>query len=88
MLKSLFQRLCALSLGLGVACAAQAQPTKVTYLLPAPPNSPAFAPWIIAKEKGYYTAQDLDLTFIAAKGGVDVAKQIGAGNALIGGAIW
>lgn len=87
MLKSLFQRLCALSLGLGVACAAQAQPTKVTYLLPAPPNSPAFAPWIIAKEKGYYTAQDLDLTFIAAKGGVDVAKQIGAGNALIGGAI-
>ena len=48
MLKSLFQRLCALSLGLGVACAAQAQPTKVTYLLPAPPNSPAFAPWIIA----------------------------------------
>ena len=87
MLKSLFQRLCALSLSLGVACAAQAQPTKVTYLLPAPPNSPAFAPWIIAKEKGYYTAQNLDLTFIAAKGGVDVAKQIGAGNALIGGAI-
>ncbi|MFA7940909.1 ABC transporter substrate-binding protein [Pseudomonas brenneri] len=87
MLKSLFQRLCALSLGLGMACAAQAQPTKVTYLLPAPPNTPAFAPWIIAKEKGYYAAQDLDLTFIAAKGGVDVAKQIGAGNALIGGAI-
>lgn len=87
MLKSLFQRLCALSLGLGMACAAQAQPTKVTYLLPAPPNSPAFAPWIIAKEKGYYAAQGLDLTFIAAKGGVDVAKQIGAGNALIGGAI-
>ncbi len=87
MLKSLFQRLCSLSLGLGMACAVQAQPTKVTYLLPAPPNSPAFAPWIIAKEKGYYTAQDMDLTFIAAKGGVDVAKQIGAGNALIGGAI-
>ncbi|WP_314386836.1 ABC transporter substrate-binding protein [Pseudomonas brenneri] len=87
MLKSLFQRLCALSLGLGIACAAQAQPTKVTYLLPAPPNLPAFAPWIIAKEKGYYAAQDLNLTFIAAKGGVDVAKQIGAGNALLGGAI-
>ncbi|AZD11405.1 ABC transporter, substrate-binding protein [Pseudomonas chlororaphis] len=87
MLKSLFQRLCALSLGLGMACAVQAQPTKVTYLLPAPPNSPAFAAWIIAKEKGYYAAQDLDLTFIAAKGGVDVAKQIGAGNALLGGAI-
>ncbi|AZD18907.1 ABC transporter substrate-binding protein [Pseudomonas chlororaphis] len=86
MLKSLFQRLCAFSLGLGLACTAQAR-TDVTYLLPAPPNSPAFAPWIIAKEKGYYAAQDLNLTFIAAKGGVDVAKQIGAGNALLGGAI-
>lgn len=76
-----------ITLGLGLAVSAQAEPTKVTYLLPAPPNSPAFAPWIIAKEKGYYSARDLDLTFIAAKGGVDVAKQIGAGNAMLGGAI-
>ncbi|MGH8383635.1 ABC transporter substrate-binding protein [Pseudomonas sp.] len=89
MFKSL-QRLAqtsAIALGLGLALSAQAEPTKVTYLLPAPPNSPAFAPWIIAKEKGYYSARDLDLTFIAAKGGVDVAKQIGAGNAMLGGAI-
>ena len=75
------------ALALSLAVQAQAAPTKVTYLLPAPPSLPAFAPWIIAKEKGYYQAQDLDLTFIAAKGGVDVAKQIGAGNALVGGAI-
>jgi NitT/TauT family transport system substrate-binding protein len=74
------------ALALGVSFAAQAA-TDVTYLLPAPPNSPAFAPWVIAKEKGYYTQKDLNVTFIAAKGGVDVAKQIGAGNALIGGAI-
>ena len=87
MLTSLLQRFCVLGLGLGLAAGVQAQPTDVTYLLPAPPNSPAFAPWIIAKEKGYYAAQDLNLTFIAAKGGVDVAKQIGAGNALLGGAI-
>ncbi|WP_225772309.1 ABC transporter substrate-binding protein [Pseudomonas sp. Marseille-Q5115] len=73
-------------LGLGFAVAAQAA-TDVTYLLPAPPNSPAFAPWVIAKEKGYYAQKNLNVTFIAAKGGVDVAKQIGAGNALIGGAI-
>lgn len=89
MFKSL-QRLAQTSLvtlGLALAVSAQAEPTKVTYLLPAPPNSPAFAPWIIAKEKGYYSARDLDLTFIAAKGGVDVAKQIGAGNAMLGGAI-
>ena len=90
MFKSVFQRFSqasALALSLGMAFAAQAQPTDVTYLLPAPPNLPAFAPWIIAKEKGYYAAQDLNMNFIAAKGGVDVAKQIGAGNAMLGGAI-
>jgi NitT/TauT family transport system substrate-binding protein len=74
------------ALGLSFALAAHAA-TDVTYLLPAPPSSAAFAPWIIAKEKGYYASKDLNVTFIAAKGGVDVAKQIGAGNALIGGAI-
>ncbi|MBV4522216.1 ABC transporter substrate-binding protein [Pseudomonas sp. SWRI74] len=90
MFKSLFQRfsqVTGIALGLGMAFAAQAQSTDVTYLLPAPPNSPAFAPWIIAQQKGYYTAQNLNMTFIAAKGGVDVAKQIGAGNAMLGGAI-
>ena len=90
MFKSLFQRFSqasGIALGLGMAFAAQAQPTDVTYLLPAPPNSPAFAPWIIAQQKGYYAAQNLNMTFIAAKGGVDVAKQIGAGNAMLGGAL-
>jgi len=85
MFKSLFNT-SILSLGLSLAALAQAQ-TDVTYLLPAPPNSPAFAPWVIAKEKGYYSNKDLNVQFIAAKGGVDVAKQIGAGNALVGGAI-
>lgn len=88
--KSLLQRFAqaaAIALGLSMAQGVLAAPVKVTYLLPAPPNLPAFAPWIIAKEKGYYAAHDLDLNFIAAKGGVDVAKQIGAGNALMGGAI-
>ena len=60
---------------------------NITYLLPAPPTLPAFAPWIIAKQKGYYDTADLNVTFVAARGGVDVAKQIGAGNAVIGGAI-
>ena len=59
----------------------------ITYLLPAPPTLPAFAPWVIAKHKGYYAASDLNVTFIAARGGVDVAKQVGAGNAMVGGAI-
>ncbi|ALI03832.1 taurine ABC transporter substrate-binding protein [Pseudomonas sp. FW306-02-F02-AA] len=90
MFKSLFQRfsqVTGIALGLGMAFAAQAQSTDVTYLLPAPPNLPAFAPWIIAQQKGYYAAQNLNMTFIAAKGGVDVAKQIGAGNAMLGGAL-
>lgn len=67
---------------------AQAQPAeKVTYLLPAPPNLPAFGPWMIAQQKGYYAQENLDVNFVAGRGGVDVAKQIGAGNAVIGGAI-
>ncbi len=59
----------------------------VTYLLPAPPTLPAFAPWIVAKQNGYYDAAGLNVTFVAARGGVDVAKQIGSGNAIVGGAI-
>ncbi len=59
----------------------------ITYLLPAPQNLPAFAPWMIAKQQGYFEAEGLDVNFVTGKGGVDVAKQVGAGNAPIGGAI-
>jgi len=65
-------------------------PTKklepITYLLPISPNLPAFAPWMIAKQLGYYEDEGLDMTFVVGKGGMDAAKQIGAGNAVIGGA--
>ncbi len=60
---------------------------EVTYLLPAPGTLPAFGPWMLAQAKGYYKAEGLDVKFVTARGGVDVAKQIGAGNAVIGGAI-
>ncbi|HTR83735.1 MAG TPA: ABC transporter substrate-binding protein [Reyranella sp.] len=60
---------------------------KVTYLLPAPAFLPAFGPWMVAQQRGYYTKEGLDVTFEAAKGGVDAAKQVGVGNAQIGGAI-
>src|SRR5947209_18768452 len=60
---------------------------KITYLLPAPPSLPAFAPWVLAKHLGYYTEAGYDVDFVVARGGVDVAKQIGVGNAPIGGAI-
>lgn len=61
--------------------------TKVDYLLPAPGFLPAFAPWQLARHKGYYAAEGLDVTFQTAKGGVDVAKQVGVGNAPVGGGI-
>lgn len=60
---------------------------SITYLLPAPKNLPAFAPWILADHQGYFRDEGLEVEFIAGKGGVDVAKQVGAGNAPIGGAL-
>lgn len=84
-IKTTARRLAALAL---VACsAAFAAPEEVTYLLPAPAVLPAFAPWMIAQQQGYYADENIKVTFVSAKGGVDVAKQLGAGNALIGGAI-
>ena len=67
----------------GAACAAE----KVVYLLPAPAFLPAFGPWMLAKERGYFADEGLDVEFEAAQGGADAAKQVGAGNAVIGGAI-
>ena len=60
---------------------------KITYLLPAPAFLPAFGPWMLAKGKGYYAEEGLEVEFKTARGGVDVAKQVGAGNAVIGGGI-
>jgi len=70
--------------------AANAQAAKklepVTYLLPAPQNLPAFGPWMIAKQMGYFAEEGLEVNFVTGKGGADVAKQVGAGNAPVGGA--
>jgi NitT/TauT family transport system substrate-binding protein len=78
---------CALA-ALAVPLAAKAQALQeITYLLPAPGTLPAFGPWMIAQARGYYKAEGLDVKFVTARGGVDVAKQVGAGNAVIGGAI-
>ena len=76
-------------LAAGTCLAAQAQGAleEITYLMPAPPSLPAFAPWQIAAAKGFYAQEGLRLKFVLARGGVDVAKQVGAGNALMGGAI-
>jgi NitT/TauT family transport system substrate-binding protein len=81
----------AAALALTLVAAAQparAQQTEeVTYLLPAAAFLPAFGPWMLAQARGYYAAEGLKVNFVVGKGGVDVAKQVGAGNAPIGGAI-
>jgi NitT/TauT family transport system substrate-binding protein len=76
------------SIAMALPMMAKAQAMQeITYLLPAPSTLPAFGPWMIAQAKGYYAAEGLDVKFVTGRGGVDVAKQIGAGNAVIGGAI-
>jgi NitT/TauT family transport system substrate-binding protein len=59
----------------------------ITYLFPAPPSLPAFAPIRLAKGKGYFAEAGIDVNFAVARGGVDVAKQVGAGNAPLGGIV-
>ncbi len=77
----------AAALGAGLFGGSATAAEKITYLLPAPPSLPAFAPWVLAKHLGYYTQAGYEVDFVVARGGVDVAKQIGVGNAPIGGAI-
>ncbi|MFV0383467.1 ABC transporter substrate-binding protein [Paracoccus sp. (in: a-proteobacteria)] len=59
----------------------------VTYLFPAPDFLPAFAPFQLAKGKGYFDEAGLDVTFRTGKGGADVATQVAVGNADMGGGI-
>src|SRR5947207_15819955 len=59
----------------------------VTYLFPAPPSLPAFGPIQLAKGKGYFAEAGLDVNYAVGRGGVDVAKQVGAGNAPLGGIV-
>ncbi len=58
---------------------------KITYLFPAPPILPAFGPIQLAKGKGYFSQAGLDVNYAVGRGGVDVAKEVGAGNAPLGG---
>ena len=59
----------------------------VTYLFPAPPFLPAFAPHQIAMKRGYYAANGLNGTFQTGQGGANVATQVGTGNATLGGGV-
>ena len=79
------------SLAFGVAAGFAPIPASaqeaVTYLFPAPDFLPAFAPFQLAKGKGYFKEEGLDVTFQVGKGGADVATQVAVGNADLGGGI-
>jgi NitT/TauT family transport system substrate-binding protein len=78
----------ALSMGiLGLSPSARADTQKLTYLFPAPPILPAFGPIRLAQGKGYFLQAGFDVSFAVGRGGVDVAKEVGAGNVLIGGIV-
>ena len=77
----------AFGLGLLGAPASSQSAEKITYLFPAPPILPAFGPIRLAQGKGYFTAAGLEVSFAVGRGGVDVAKQVGAGNAPLGGIV-
>lgn len=79
----IFALAAAMSVSASFAFAAE----KVTYLFPAPDFLPAFAPFQLAKHKGYFDEAGLEVTFQLAKGGADVAKQVAVGNADMGGGI-
>jgi NitT/TauT family transport system substrate-binding protein len=59
---------------------------KITYLFPAPDFLPAFAPFHLAKSRGYFGAAGIDVEFQVGKGGADVTKQVAVDNVELGGA--
>lgn len=78
---------CATAAVIAVTATVAAAQEKVTYLFPAPDFLPAFAPFQLAKAKGYFTEAGLDVEFQVGKGGADVASQVAVGNADLGGGI-
>ena len=77
-----------IALGVGVLGGARARADEtITYLFPAPPLLPAFGPIRLAQGKGYFQQAGLTVNFATGRGGVDVAKQVGAGNVPLGGIV-
>ena len=73
-----------LGLTLGAALLARTRPARaaeaITYLFPAPDFLPAFAPFQLARARGYFAKAGLDVSFQVGKGGADVAKQVALDN--------
>jgi NitT/TauT family transport system substrate-binding protein len=77
----------AITLGLTSLASPAWAEEKITYLFPAPPLLPAFGPIRLASGKGYFKDAGLDVSYATGRGGVDVAKEVGAGNAPLGGIV-
>jgi NitT/TauT family transport system substrate-binding protein len=69
-----------------IALSRPARAEAINFLLPAATFLPVFAPHQLAKARGYFTQNGVEVTFLAGRGGSDVAKQVAVGNADIGGA--
>jgi NitT/TauT family transport system substrate-binding protein len=78
----LFSALTVLTLSIIVACTKK-QPEKIDFLLDWKAG-PEYIGYIIAKEKGFYKEENLDVTLIEGTGASDAAKVIGAGKYNIG----
>jgi NitT/TauT family transport system substrate-binding protein len=74
-------------LGGGDAAGARTIAGEAHLSLPAPPVLPAFGPIRLAQGKGYFKDAGFEVEFAVGRGGVDVAKQVGAGNAPLGGIV-
>lgn len=61
------------------------QLTPIRYLLPAPRFLTAFGPHNLAGIRGYFTAAGAAVEFVSVTGGAQVATQMGAVNAPLGG---
>src|SRR6202050_122248 len=85
--RSVLQAGAAITLGLGGLGGRRRAEEKITYLSPAPPLLPAFGPIRLASGKGYFKDAGLDVNYATGRGGVDVAKEVGAGNAPLGGIV-
>jgi NitT/TauT family transport system substrate-binding protein len=48
-----------LALALTFSVQAQQKTEEITYLLPAPGFLPAFAPWMLAQQRGYFAQEGL-----------------------------
>jgi NitT/TauT family transport system substrate-binding protein len=71
--------------GLGSVQSASAL-EKVRILIPVRNIDEAFSPFVVAKEKGYFSAEGYDATLIAVGGSNESAIQVSAGNAEVGAA--